>query len=176
MTKRQGPLVAKGITTNRVCVCVCRRSVGLRGPSRTGSVARRRRSVQPDVRFVSSTSTTTYPSGLSSTISVLSIQDMSLQHIYWRCAVISKTGGEAEEGGGRCQEEGWWGCEEEVCPVQHGLQLQQPSAEGDQWPTDLHRTIHDEFIKDNLLVYNIYFTKHFLCTSQIDLVTAAIHL
>lgn len=63
-----------------ICVSVCRRSVGLRGLSRTGSVARRRRSARRDVRFVSSASTTIDPSGLSSTISVLSTWDLQLQH------------------------------------------------------------------------------------------------
>lgn len=44
--------------------------------------------------------------------------------------LITPTGGEAKERGGRCQKEGRGWRQEEVSSVWYGLQLQQSSAEG----------------------------------------------
>ncbi len=57
---------------------------------------------------------------------MLAVGGLTLTH-------LGEPGGEADQGGGWRQEEGRRGGQEEVCSVQHGLQLQQPPAES-QYP------------------------------------------
>lgn len=58
--------------------------------------------------------------------------------------LITPTGGEAKERGGRCQEEGRGRRQEEVSSVWYGLQLQQPSAEGQLYFKHLKSTKEHE--------------------------------